>query len=104
MVKILHFSDTHVSHRRFRDVKDSWKIQNRVSWMEEDYCIGFQKALEIAENIKCDYVVHSGDLFDIPVGRNLSGPSEYSRTFVVRELKKFFERTENKIPVIIIDG
>ncbi|MCK4897011.1 MAG: hypothetical protein KAS47_09385, partial [Candidatus Heimdallarchaeota archaeon] len=26
------------------------------------------------------------------------------RTFVVRELKKFFERTDNKIPVIIIDG
>ncbi len=104
MVKILHFSDTHVSHRRFRDVKDSWKIQNRVSWIEEDYCIGFQKALEIAESIKCDYVVHSGDLFDIPVGRNLSGPTEYSRTFVVRELKEFFERTDNKIPVIIIDG
>ena len=104
MVKILHFSDTHVSHRRFRDVKDSWKIQNRVSWIEEDYCIGFQKALEIAESIKCDYVVHSGDLFDTPVGRNLSGPTEYSRTFVVRELKKFFERTDNKIPVIIIDG
>ncbi len=104
MVKILHFSDTHVSHRRFRDVKDSWKIHNRVSWIEEDYCTGFQKALEIAAEIKCDYVVHSGDLFDIPVGRNLSGPTEYSRTFVVRELKKFFEKTNNKIPVIIIDG
>ncbi len=104
MVKILHFSDTHVSHRRFRDVRDSWKIQNRVSWLEEDYCIGFQKALEIAAEIKCDYVVHSGDLFDIPVGRNLSGPTEYSRTFVIRELKKFFEKTDSEVPVIIIDG
>ncbi|MHA1418674.1 MAG: metallophosphoesterase family protein [Candidatus Heimdallarchaeaceae archaeon] len=104
MVKILHFSDSHLSHRRFRDVRDSWKIYNRVTWIEEDYCIGFQKALEIAAETKCDYVVHSGDLFDTPVGRNLSGPTEYSRTFVIREFKKFFEKTKNKIPVIIIDG
>jgi len=104
MVKILHFSDTHVSHRRFRDVKDAWKIRNRVTWIEEDYCNGFQKALEIAAEIKCEYVVHSGDLFDTPVGRNLLGPTEYSRTFVIRELKKFFEKTANKVPVIIIDG
>jgi DNA repair exonuclease SbcCD nuclease subunit len=104
MVKILHFSDTHVSHRRFRDVKDAWKIQNRVTWIEEDYCNGFQKALEIAAETKCEYVVHSGDLFDTPVGRNLLGPTEYSRTFVIRELKKFFEKTANRVPVIIIDG
>ncbi|MHA2358558.1 MAG: metallophosphoesterase family protein, partial [Candidatus Heimdallarchaeaceae archaeon] len=103
-MKIIHFADTHVSHRRFRDVKDTWKISNRVTWIEEDYCLGFQKALEIVAEAKPDYVVHSGDLFDIPVGRFLAGPTEYSRTFVIRELKKFFEKTEYKIPVIIIDG
>ncbi len=104
MVKILHFSDTHVSHRRFRDVRDSWKLDQRVTWIEEDYCFGFKQALDIAAKSKCDYLVHSGDLFDIPVGRNLSGPSEYSRTYIIRELKKFFKKTANKIPLIIIDG
>lgn len=104
MVKILHFSDTHVSHRRFRDVRESWKILNRVTWIEEDYCLGFKKALEIAAEVKCDYLVHSGDLFDIPVGRNFSGPTEYSRAFVIRELKNFFKKTNNEKPLIIIDG
>ncbi len=104
MVKILHFSDTHVSHRRFRDVKESWKILNRVTWIEEDYCLGFKKALDIAAKSECDYLVHSGDLFDIPVGRNFAGPTEYSRAFVIRELKSFFEKTDNTKPLIIIDG
>ncbi|MCG3222203.1 MAG: metallophosphoesterase [Candidatus Heimdallarchaeota archaeon] len=103
-MKILHFSDTHVSHRRFRDVRDTWKISNRVTWIEEDYCIGFKEALEIAAESDYDYVIHSGDLFDIPVGRYLAGPTEYSRTFVIKELKNFFEKTKYKIPVIIIDG
>jgi DNA repair exonuclease SbcCD nuclease subunit len=103
-VKIVHFSDTHVSHRRFRDVRDTWKISNRVTWIEEDYCSGFKKALEMASEIDCNYVVHSGDLFDIPVGRYLAGPTEYSRTYVITELKKFFEKTKYKVPVIIIDG
>ncbi|MHA1516033.1 MAG: metallophosphoesterase family protein [Candidatus Heimdallarchaeaceae archaeon] len=112
MVKILHISDTHVSHRKFRNVKDSWKIHNRVTWIEEDYClgfkqtldIGFKQTLDIAADVKCDYLVHSGDFFDIPVGRNFSGPSEYSRTFAITALKKFFEKTEFKIPLLIIDG
>ena len=104
MVKILHFSDTHVSHRRYRDVKDSWKLDQRVTWIEEDYCLGFEQALDIAVQTNPDYLVHSGDLFDIPVGRNLIGPSEYSRTYVIKALKKFFNKTKNKIPLILIDG
>ncbi|MCE7743215.1 MAG: hypothetical protein GOP50_12260 [Candidatus Heimdallarchaeota archaeon] len=104
MVKILHFSDTHVSHRRYRDVRDSWKLDQRVTWIEEDYCLGFEQALDIAVKTKPDYLVHSGDLFDVPVGRNFSGPSEYSRTYVIKSLKKFFKKTTNKIPLIIIDG
>ncbi|MHA1200618.1 MAG: metallophosphoesterase family protein, partial [Candidatus Heimdallarchaeaceae archaeon] len=104
MVKILHFSDTHVSHRRYRDVRDSWKLDQRVTWIEEDYCLGFEQALDIAVKTKPDYLVHSGDLFDIPVARNLSGPSEYSRTYVIKTLKKFFKKTANKIPLIVIDG
>ncbi|GAJ20486.1 unnamed protein product, partial [marine sediment metagenome] len=52
MVKIVHLSDTHVSHRRFKYVKDSWKINNRLTWIEEDYCKGFQKAMEEAAEIK----------------------------------------------------
>ena len=104
MVKILHFSDTHVSHRRYRDVKDSWKLEQRVTWIEEDYCIGFEQALDIALKVKPDYLIHSGDLFDIPVGRNLSGPSEYSRTYVIKSLKDFFSKIKKKTPLIIIDG
>ncbi len=104
MVKIVHLSDTHVSHRRFKNVKDSWKINNRLTWIEEDYCKGFHKAMEKAAEIKPDYVVHSGDLFDVPVGRNLVGPTEYSRAFVIKVLREFFEKTENKVPFITIDG
>ena len=103
-MKILHFSDTHVSHRRYLDVKDSWKLDQRVTWIEEDYCFGFKQALDIATQGKYDYLIHSGDLFDIPVGRNFSGPSEYSRTYVINSLQKYFKKTGYKVPLIIIDG
>ncbi|MHA1408550.1 MAG: metallophosphoesterase, partial [Candidatus Heimdallarchaeaceae archaeon] len=103
-MKIIHLSDTHVSHRKFINVRDSWKIPNRVTWIEEDYCLGFKQALDIAVESNCDYVVHAGDLFDVPVGRNLVGPTEYSRTFVVSALKDFFEKTNYSVPFILIDG
>ncbi|OLS31368.1 MAG: hypothetical protein HeimAB125_16360 [Candidatus Heimdallarchaeota archaeon AB_125] len=104
MVKILHFSDTHISHRKFRNVKDSWKVHNRVTYIEDDFCLGFKQVLDIAAKSDYDYLIHSGDFFDIPVGRNFAGPTEYSRTFVLKALKEFFEKTKFKIPLIIIDG
>jgi DNA repair exonuclease SbcCD nuclease subunit len=104
MVKILHFSDTHVSHRKFRNVKDQWKIHNRVTFIEDDFCLGFKQALDLAAKSDYDYLIHSGDFFDIPVGRNFAGPTEYSRTFVLKALKEFFEKTQFQIPLIIIDG
>ena len=104
MVKILQISDTHVSHRKFRNVKDTWKIHNRVTYIEDDFCLGFKQALDIALESDYDYLIHSGDFFDIPVGRNFSGPTEYSRTFALKTLKDFFEKTKFKIPLIIIDG
>ena len=66
-------------------------------WNWEGAEKGFKQALEIAAKIDCDYLIHSGDLFDIPVGRNFSGPTEYSRAFVIRELKNFFEKTNYEI-------
>lgn len=104
MVKILHMSDTHVSHRRSRDVRDSWKIQNKIGWIENDFGQSFKETIGIAAKGNYDYVVHAGDLFDIPVGRNISSPSEVSRALVISEIHKFILKTEGKVPFIIIDG
>ena len=93
-----------MSHRKFRNVKDLWKVHNRVTYIEDDFCLAFKQALDIAAKSDYDYLIHSGDFFDIPVGRNFAGPTEYSRTFVLKALKEFFEKTKYSIPLIIIDG
>ncbi|MHA1304136.1 MAG: metallophosphoesterase family protein [Candidatus Heimdallarchaeaceae archaeon] len=104
MVKILHLADTHLAHRRFHNVRDDWKESNRITWIEADFANSFHEALEIAKSSNCDYLVHAGDLFDVPVARNLSAPTEYSRAFVINELHEFFKETEYKVPLILIDG
>lgn len=104
MVKILHVSDSHVSHRRTKDVKYSWKRQNKVTWIEDDFCIGFKNSFEQVTKADYDYVIHTGDLFDVPVSRNLSSPSEYSRAYVINVLNDFVKKTKGEVPLIIIDG
>ena len=104
MIKILHMADTHVSHRKSKNVRDVWKIPNTISWIEDDYCLAFKRAIDIAIKSGCDYLVHAGDLFDVPVARNLTSPTEYSRSFVIRELNRFFKATDYKVPFIVIDG
>ncbi len=103
-IKIIHFSDTHISHKRTKNIKDSWKIQGRTTWIEDDHNRAFSEAIDIAIESDCDYLVHSGDLFDIPVKNNLSSPSEATRAFVIEEFHRFFEGTNNRAPIIIIDG
>ncbi len=104
MVKIAHIADTHLSHRRRIDVRDEWKEDKRLRLIEYDFNRAFQNAMEMIAASQIDYLVHAGDLFDVPVGRNLSSPSEYSRAFIIQELQKFFQKTSYKIPLIIIDG
>ncbi|UJG41165.1 MAG: metallophosphoesterase [Candidatus Heimdallarchaeum aukensis] len=104
MVKIAHMSDTHLSHRRVRNVRDSWKERYRVSWIENDFSLAFQRALDAAIETKCDFLVHSGDLFDVPVKRNTTSPSEYARAIAISEIRRFLEATHFKVPIIIIDG
>lgn len=104
MIRILHMSDTHVSHRRSRGVRDSWKIRNRIGWIEDDFVEAFKEAMKIAAEGNYDYIVHAGDLFDVPVLRNLSSPSEAARALVIYEINQFVSKTKGKVPVIIIDG
>ncbi len=104
MVKIFHMADTHLSHKRRKNVRDEWREDRRVSWIEYDFIRAFHNALDLAIKSKCDYVVHAGDLFDIPLKGNNNSPSEYSRAAVLKELRKFFEATDYKVPFILIDG
>ena len=53
MVKIMHFSDTHLGAREY-------SMEER----EEDIYESFREAIDIAIEERVDLVVHSGDLFD----------------------------------------
>lgn len=104
MVTFVHVSDTHLGYRLKRGFKDCWKEPNRVRWVENDFYEAWSFVLnEVSDHSdEIDFVVHSGDLYDLPQSANPHPPPESARYFLNKSLKTFFE--ENKIPIIIVDG
>lgn len=106
MVNIIHISDTHLGFRLRYDYKKGWFKFGEIKWYENEFYQrwnGFLKyCIENQDDI--DFIVHSGDLFDLPHFGRANPSPEPARESVVKGLRYFFKNTENKIPFILIDG
>ncbi|MHA1238862.1 MAG: metallophosphoesterase family protein [Candidatus Odinarchaeia archaeon] len=104
MVTFAHLGDTHLGFRLKHNFKDCWKEHNKVRWVENDFYEAWNFILNEISNRRdeIDFIVHTGDLYDLPQSMNPHPPPESARCFLTKSLKQFF--AENKIPIIIIDG
>ncbi len=59
-MRLIHFSDTHLGYGAFSKLDVSEGINQR----EADFYSAFQQAINRMIELKPDFVVHSGDLFD----------------------------------------
>ncbi|MDD5418008.1 MAG: DNA repair exonuclease [Candidatus Nanoarchaeia archaeon] len=84
MVKFAHVSDTHLGKRNF-------KLKER----EDDFDRAFSEFVDKCIEEKVDFVIHSGDLFDIPKPRI---------NIIVNVIKELKRLKQNNIPVYIIAG
>jgi len=83
-MKFVHLSDTHLG-------KNEMKLDTR----KEDFNNAFKQAIDFALDKKVDFVIHSGDLFDI------AKPSVDTLIFAAEQLKRL---KENNIPFFIAVG
>jgi len=106
MVKIIHVSDTHLGFRLKYHYKKDWFNEGKIRWYENDFYERWDDFINFCIDNKnnIDFIVHSGDIFHNPFGDNVYPPPEPAREVLVKSLKIFFEKTENKIPFILIDG
>ena len=89
-LKILHFSDTHLGYNDL-DILD----ENNVNQREADFYDAFTQVVQQIEEIKPDYIIHTGDLF------HRSSPSNRAITFA---LEQFSRINSFGIPFVIIAG
>lgn len=83
-MKFAHIADTHLGYRQYN-----------LDEREEDFYAAFHDAVEKIIAAECDFVVHSGDLFD--------EPRPHVRAMV--EVRKALDRLHEKnIPVFAIPG
>lgn len=89
-MRFVHLSDTHLGYTSYRKLTADGYNQR-----EEDVREAFVKAVDKIIELKPDFCIHSGDLFDSarPSNRNIS--------LVLRE---FLRLTKNGIPVVVIAG
>jgi len=83
-MKFLHTGDTHLG-------ASNYKLKER----EDDFMKAFEQLIEIAIREKVEFIVHSGDLFDVGT------PNHSTVIKCVEQLKRL---KEAKIPVFIIPG
>ncbi|MHC1592413.1 MAG: metallophosphoesterase family protein [Candidatus Helarchaeales archaeon] len=106
MVKIAHVSDSHLGFRLNTGLINRWKEENKLAWYEDKIYQAWSEIIEAIierkDEIAC--VIHSGDFFHTPFKGNSMPPLENARTIAMKTLQEFFERTNNKIPFILIDG
>ncbi len=83
-MRFAHLADTHLGYRQYN-----------LDEREEDFYAAFHGAVEKIIAARCDFVIHSGDLFD--------EPRPHVRAMV--EVRKALDRLhENNIPVFTIPG
>ena len=89
-MKILHFSDTHLGYNDL-DILNDKNINQREADFYESFC----KVVKQIQEIKPDYIIHTGDLF------HRSSPSNRAITFALEQIKII---NELNIPFILIAG
>jgi DNA repair exonuclease SbcCD nuclease subunit len=90
LLKIIHFSDTHLGFNDL-DVLNDENINQR----EADFYDAFSQVVEQIKKIKPDFIIHTGDLF------HRSSPSNRAITFALEQFK-ILEALN--IPFILIAG
>ncbi len=87
MVKFLHAADLHLGHAQFEDIKRAWDFLDNLKFI-----------LDTAKGQSAEFILLSGDTFDclelIP----------YVYGNVLQMIDIFKKETENKIPIICIEG
>jgi DNA repair exonuclease SbcCD nuclease subunit len=89
-MKFVHLSDTHLGYHSYRKLTSEGYNQR-----EEDVRQAFVRAVDKTIELKPDFCVHSGDLFDSP------RPSNRNISLAISE---FLRLTENGIPIVVISG
>ncbi|MFX0137166.1 MAG: exonuclease SbcCD subunit D, partial [Candidatus Hodarchaeota archaeon] len=105
MVKIIHMADTHLGYRPRRGTINKWAINNYSKPFEQEIYDCFLNVIDEISNIKnFDYVVHCGDIFHHPSKYSSYPPPEPARRTLKKGLQIFFEKTNNQVPFIYIEG
>lgn len=91
VVRLLHFSDTHLGHQQYARTDPVTGINQR----EQDHYDAFAKVIEHAVTTRPDVVIHAGDLFD--------GVRPSNRALSVA-LEGFLRLSRAGIPVVCIAG
>ena len=89
-LKLIHFSDTHLG---FNDL-DILNAEN-INQREADFYDAFSQVVEQIQEIKPDYIIHTGDLF------HRASPSNRAITFALEQFKII---DALNIPFILIAG
>ncbi len=89
-LKLIHFSDTHLG---FNDL-DILNTEN-INQREADFYAAFSQVVAKIQEIKPDYIIHTGDLF------HRASPSNRAITFALEQFKII---DELNIPFILIAG
>ncbi len=90
MVRLFHFSDTHLGHQQYPRTAPSGLNQR-----EEDLIAAFHRVIEAAVAERPDLVIHAGDLFD--------GVRPTNRALAVA-LEGFLRLSKAGIPAVVIAG
>ena len=83
-LKFIHVADTHLGKAEFK-----------LSERENDFYNAFRQVIDFAISKKVDFVIHSGDLFDV------AKPPIRAILFVMDQLRRL---KENNIPFFVIAG
>jgi DNA repair exonuclease SbcCD nuclease subunit len=89
-MKFIHISDTHLGYAAYRKLSD-----NGYNQREEDILAAFRQAITQSIALRPDFIIHSGDLFDVvrPTNRILH--------FAIEQILRLVKA---KLPTIIISG
>jgi DNA repair exonuclease SbcCD nuclease subunit len=98
-------ADTHLGYRARRGTINKWAIENYSKPYEQEIYDCFFKVMNDISNIEdIDFLVHCGDIFHQPSKYSSFPPPEPARRTLMKGLQIFFDKTNNQVPFIYIEG
>jgi len=105
MVKLIHMADTHLGYRARRGTINKWAKENYSKPYEQEIYDCFLFVMTQISDLKdVDFLIHCGDIFHHPSKYSSYPPPEPARRILIQGLKTFFEKTNNQVPFIYIEG